>query len=177
MNIWHDIQPERIKPESFMAVIEISKGGKAKYELDKKTGLLRLDRILFTSVQYPANYGFIPRTYSDDKDPLDVLVLCSESIAPLTLVSCSPIGMLKMLDDGAMDEKVIAVCNNDPFYQNYTDIDQLPPHLFAEIRHFYEVYKSLEHKETMVKEIENRPEAEETIRKCIENYQNKFGEY
>ena len=176
MNIWHDIEPERISPESFVAVIEISKGGKNKYELDKSTGLLKLDRVLFTSMHYPANYGFIPRTYSDDFDPLDVLVLCSESIVPLTLVSCSPIGILKMIDDGQTDEKIIAVCNNDPFYNMYTDINDLPPHLFAEIRHFYEVYKTLEHKETVVKEIENSTKAKQIIKKCMENYIEKFGE-
>jgi len=176
MNIWHDIDAGRITPESFWAVIEISKGGKSKYELDKETGLLKLDRILFTSMQYPANYGFIPRTYADDFDPLDVLVLCSESLVPLTLVRCSPIGILRMIDEGMVDEKIIAVCDNDPFYDMYTDIEQLPPHIFAEIRHFYEVYKTLEHKETIVKEIEDHEQAEHIIKQCIENYNKEFNE-
>ena len=99
MNIWHDISPERIQPENFTAVIEIPKGGKNKYEMDKETGLLRLDRVLYTATHYPANYGFIPRTYADDGDPLDVLVLCQESIVPLTLVQCYPIGVIQMVDD------------------------------------------------------------------------------
>jgi len=174
MNIWHDIDAERISPESFMAVIEIAKGGKTKYELDKPSGLLKLDRILFASMQYPANYGFIPRTLADDADPLDVLVLCSESLQPMTLVSCTPIGILKMIDDGQGDEKIIAVCSNDPFYNLYTDIDQLPQHIFAEIRHFYEVYKMLEHKETMVQEIQDHRQARQVIQTCMAHYQKAF---
>jgi len=172
MNIWHDLDPSRVAPEQFVAVIEISKGGKAKYELDKPTGMLILDRVLFASMQYPANYGFIPLTYAADGDPLDVLVLCSESIAPLTLVNCRPIGVLKMSDQGAFDEKIIAVCVDDPFYNTYHDIDELPGHQFAEIRHFYEVYKQLEHKETLVKEIERHENAIEEVRECMERYQN-----
>ena len=116
MNIWHDISPKRITSEKFYAVIEISKGGKNKYELDKETGMLKLDRVLFTSTHYPANYGFIPRTYADDGDPLDVLVLCSETIQPMTLVECKPIGVLNMIDNDSCDEKIIAVPVNDPNY-------------------------------------------------------------
>jgi len=174
MNIWHEINPNRINPESFVAVIEISKGGKTKYELDKETGLLSLDRILSTSMQYPANYGFIPLTYADDFDPLDVLVLCSEGLAPLTLVKCSPIGILNMIDDGWNDQKIIAVCDNDLHYSSFTDINQLPPHLFAEIRHFYEVYKALEHKDTVVQEIEGKERAIEVINESIENYKKVY---
>lgn len=114
MNIWHEMDQDRINADDFVAVVEISKGGKNKYELDKKTGLLRLDRVLYTSTHYPANYGFIPRTFAEDNDPLDVLVLCSESIIPMTLVSCYPIGVLKMMDEGFSDEKIIAVCKTDP---------------------------------------------------------------
>ena len=109
MNIWHDIAPSRVKPEDFWAVIEIEKGSKNKYELDKETGMLRLDRILYTSTHYPANYGFIPRTWAEDGDPLDVLVLCSESIRPLSLVRCFPIGVISMEDGGSQDEKIIAI--------------------------------------------------------------------
>ena len=123
MNIWHDISPKRITPEDFYAVIEISKGDKNKYELDKETGLLKLDRVLFTSTHYPANYGFIPRTFADDGDPLDVLVLCSETILPMTLVECKPIGMLNMIDGDSMDEKIIAVPLNDPNYSTYIGIN------------------------------------------------------
>ena len=132
MNIWHDISPKRIKKDRFYAVIEISKGGKNKYELDKETGMLKLDRVLFTSTHYPANYGFIPRTYASDNDPLDVLVLCSEKIQPMTIVECFPIGVLIMEDGGARDEKIIAVPVNDPNYNGYTNIDKLPAHRFEE---------------------------------------------
>ncbi|MEA5011503.1 MAG: inorganic diphosphatase, partial [Angelakisella sp.] len=128
-NIWHDISPKRISPEDFVAVVEISKGSKKKYELDKETGLIILDRILYTSTHYPANYGFIPRTYGDDLDPLDVLVLCSEPLEPLTLVRCYPIGMISMIDSGRRDEKIIAIPMSDPTYNSYTDISQLPAHI------------------------------------------------
>ena len=148
VNIWHDISPKRITPEEFIAVVEISKGSKKKYELDKETGLIILDRILHTSTHYPDNYGFIPRTYGDDRDPLDVLVLCSEPLEPLTLVRCYPIGMISMIDSGRNDEKIIAIPVNDPTYNGYTDIKELPPHIFEEMRHFFRVYKNLEGKET-----------------------------
>ncbi|OJU12829.1 MAG: inorganic pyrophosphatase [Clostridiales bacterium 43-6] len=174
MNIWHDIDSKRINAESFVSVIEISKGGKNKYELDKETGLLRLDRVLYTSTHYPANYGFIPLTYAEDDDPLDVLVLCSESIMPMTLVECYPIGVLRMMDEGFSDEKIIAVCKTDPYYNTYQDISELPQHLFAEIKHFYEVYKALEHKETVVKYIEGRSEAVQIIQKSIDRYREIF---
>lgn len=144
MNIWHDIDSSRITPEDFMVVIEIPKGSKTKYELDKQTGALRLDRILHTSTHYPANYGFIPRTYADDFDPLDVLVLCSEIIYPMTLVRCYPIGVITMLDSGRNDEKIIAIPFDDPTHNSYKDISELPHHIFDEMSHFFSVYKSLE---------------------------------
>lgn len=175
MNIWHDINPDRISPEEFIAVIEIPKGSKKKYELDKETGLIVLDRILYTSTHYPANYGFIPRTYGDDKDPLDVLVLCSEPLEPLTLVKCYPIGVMKMIDNGMGDEKIIAIPYDDPTYNNYTDISDLPSHIFEEIKHFFKVYKDLEGKETQVDEFGNYHEAIRTIEHCIGNYNLKFG--
>lgn len=171
MNIWHDINPKRITSERFYAVIEISKGGKNKYEMDKETGMLKLDRVLFTSTHYPANYGFIPRTYAKDGDPLDVLVLCSETIMPMTLVECKPIGVLKMIDDNKDDEKIIAVPVNDPNYNSYSDIKDLPKHRFDEIRHFFQVYKMLEKgKETQIKEISGAKKATETIQLAIESY-------
>ena len=151
-NIWHDIDPKRIRPEDYMCVIEISKGSKNKYELDKETGLLKLDRILYTSTHYPANYGFIPRTYGDDLDPLDVLLLCSEPVAPMTLVRAYPIGMISMLDNGRHDEKIISIPFDDPTYNMYHDISELPSHIFEEMKHFFTVYKALEGKETMVNE-------------------------
>ena len=174
MNIWHDIDPDRIKPNSFEALIEIPRGCKAKYELDKQTGLLKLDRVLYTSTVYPANYGFIPRTLADDGDPLDVLVLCNEAIYPMTLVSCFPIGVIRMLDGGDMDEKIIAIPFKDPNYNSYYDIHELPEHVFDEMMHFFEVYKVLERKTTAVKEICHGEAARDVIRKCIQNYNEKF---
>ena len=170
VNIWHDISPKRITPEEFIAVVEISKGSKKKYELDKETGLSILDRILHTSTHYPANYGFIPRTYGDDRDPLDVLVLCSEPLEPLTLVRCYPIGMISMIDSGRNDEKIIAIPVNDSTYNGYTDIKELPPHSFEEMRHFFRVYKNLEGKETAVNEVSGRDSAVATIAAAIESY-------
>ena len=175
MNIWHDIAPERITSKCFEAYIEIPKGCKAKYELDKDTGLLKLDRVLYTSTVYPANYGFIPRTLAEDDDPLDVLILCGESIYPSTLVRCYPIGVIKMIDGGKLDEKIIAIPFGDPTYNSYYDIQELPKHVFEEMMHFFEVYKSLEHKTTAVKEMCHRHEAMEIIDKCIRSYDKEFG--
>lgn len=175
MNIWHDISPKRITKDNFYAVIEISKGGKNKYELDKDTGMLKLDRVLFTSTHYPANYGFIPRTFADDGDPLDVLVLCSETIQPMTLVECTPIGVLNMIDNDSCDEKVIAVPVNDPNYSSYQDIEELPSHVFEEIKHFFQVYKTLEaDKVTSVTEIYGAEIAKNVIQKSIDSYIRDF---
>ncbi len=173
-NIWQDMDSSRINPEDFMVVIEIPKGSKSKYELDKQSGLIRLDRILHTSTHYPANYGFIPRTYADDYDPLDVLVLCSESLYPLTIVQCYPIGVITMLDNGRNDEKIIAIPFNDPTYNSYKEISELPKHIFDEMVHFFSVYKALENKETVVDEIKNKEDAVNIIQSCIENYREKF---
>ncbi|NLC18186.1 MAG: inorganic diphosphatase [Clostridiales bacterium] len=173
-NIWHDINPARIKADDFIAVVEISKGSKKKYELDKETGFIILDRILHTSTHYPANYGFIPRTYGDDKDPLDVLILCSEAIEPLSLVRCYPVGVMRMIDNGMNDEKIIAIPFNDPSYNSYSSIDELPAHIFNEMKHFFNVYKELENKQTAVKEFGGPQEAIEVIRYSIKNYEEKF---
>ncbi len=173
-NIWHDISPTRVHPDDFIAVIEIEKGSKNKYELDKETGHIILDRILYTSTHYPANYGLIPRTYADDGDPLYVLVLCSETIHPLSLVRCYPIGVIKMLDGGKMDEKIIAIPFNDPTYNEYKSISELPGHICSEIRHFFSVYKNLEGKETVVNEEEGPDEAKKIISECIDRYIEKF---
>ena len=173
-NIWHDISPSRITAEDFIAVIEIEKGSKKKYELDKETGSLILDRILYTSTHYPANYGFIPRTYGDDGDPLDVLVLCTESLYPLTLVRVAPIGAMRMIDSGKLDDKIIAVPFSDPTYLGVKSMDELPPHVLAEIRHFFTVYKQLENKQTAVREMFSREEAVEIIRTCIRQYSEAF---
>ncbi len=174
-NIWHDISPKRINPEDFVAVVEIPKGSKKKYELDKATGMLSLDRILHTSTHYPANYGFIPRTYGDDLDPLDVLIICSEEIEPMTLVRCYPIGVITMIDGGRRDEKIIAIPFSDPNYNMYQDISELPGHLFEEMSHFFTVYKNLEHKQTAVDgEVQNRADAIRIIQECITNYIEVF---
>ena len=173
-NIWHDISPKRIKPEDFIAVIEISQGSKKKYELDKETGLIILDRVLHTSTHYPSNYGFIPRSYGDDGDPLDVLVLCSESMDPLTLVRCYPIGYINMLDDGKHDEKIIAIPFSDPAYNVYHDISELPPHIFDEMAHFFSVYKALEGKETVAGEVNGAEAAKTVIAAAIEHYNDTF---
>ena len=174
MNIWHDIDPKAITPNDFTAVIEIPKGSKCKYELDKYTGLLKLDRILYTSTHYPANYGFIPKTYADDGDPLDVLVLCSEPIYPMTLIRVYPIGVMRMTDGGKLDDKIIAIPFSDPTYLGITSIDELPPHIFDEIMHFFSVYKQLENKQTAVKTLLDRAEAEEIVRDTIEAYKERF---
>ena len=174
MNIWHDINPKRITPNDFIAVIEIEQGSKKKYELDKETGLLILDRILYTSTHYPANYGLIPRTYGDDKDPLDVLVVCSEPIEPMTLVRCYPIGVIRMVDSGRADDKIIAIPYSDPTYNCYKDIAELPKHIFDEMTHFFQVYKALEHKETVVDEIRPASVAVEIIEKAIDSYVETF---
>lgn len=162
---------ENVTKNLFDALIEIPKGCKAKYEVDKATGMLRLDRVLYTSTVYPANYGYIPNTLADDGDPLDVLVLCGDAIYPMTLVKCRPIGVINMIDGGLNDEKAIAVPVNDPTYCSYRDIKELPAHIYQEMMHFFEVYKALEYKQTTVHEVLPRAAAEEIIEKCIENYE------
>ncbi len=174
MNIWHDMDPKEITPTDFSAVIEISKDSQCKYELDKHTGLLRLDRVLYTATHYPANYGFIPRTFADDGDPLDVLVLCARPIQPLTLVRVYPIGVMRMLDDGRMDDKIIAIPFSDPTYNGIRSIDEMPAHIFDEIMHFFSVYKQLENKQTAVKTLFGREKAEAIIAEALECYEKTF---
>lgn len=175
MNIWHDISDDRIKEDDFVSVIEISKGSKKKYELDKETGLIILSRVLYTSTQYPANYGFIPRTLSEDGDPLDVLVLCSESLTQLSLVQCYPIGVVEMIDDGELDEKIIAIPFNDPYFNSYKDFEEMPKHMSMEIVHFLSVYKSLEDKITEVHPMQPRARAMQVIKEAKVRYAQKFG--
>ncbi len=174
MNSWHDIDPKYTEKD-FLAIIEITKGSKVKYELDKETGLLKLDRILYTSTHYPANYGFIPRSYARDLDPLDVLLISSEPILPLTLVHCKPLGVIRMKDSGFDDEKIIAVALDDPSFSSYQDISELPEHLFSEMQHFFEVYKALEGKETAVESLGTREDAVEIIQDALDRYREKFG--
>ena len=174
MNIWHDIDPKVIRPDDFYAVIEISKGSNCKYELDKASGMLKLDRVLFTATHYPANYGFIPRSFADDGDPLDVLVLCSAPIIPMTLVRVYPIGAMRMIDGGKLDDKIIAVPFSDPQYQGITSIDELPKHIFDELSNFFEVYKTLEGVHTEVTGIRGVFDALAVIRKSLQLYEVTF---
>ncbi len=178
MNIWHNIEKSRVRPERFIAYVEITKGSKQKYEMDKKTGLLRLDRILYTSTHYPANYGFIPHTLADDGDPLDVLILCSESLVPSCLVECYPIGVIIMNDNGKCDEKIIAIPFTDPNYNTYKSIDDLPEHVFSEMKHFLSVYKQLEGMgtSTTVDKACGKKEAIEIIEKALKSYQEHLYE-
>ena len=174
MNIWHDISMDRITPDDFIAVIEISKGSKNKYELDKETGLMILDRVLYTSTHYPANYGFIPNTFAEDNDPLDVLVLCSEPIYPASLVRCYPIGVISMQDEGYIDDKIIAIPFGDPMYNCYSTIDQLPSHIFDEMIHFFSVYKTLEGKTTALSDARGKDEAIVIIKQSVKRYKEVF---
>lgn len=174
MNIWHDVDPFLISPDEFVAVIEIPAGSKKKYELDKKTGLLMLNRILYTSTHYPANYGFIPRTYADDQDPLDVLVLCSERLDPMIMVKCYPIGVVRMVDCNEYDDKVIAIPVEDPTWNFYREIKDLPPHISSEISHFFEVYKGLENKSTATTEVLGPEGAKKIILESMMIYEKHF---
>ena len=175
MNIWTDIDAKRITPEDFVACIEIQQGDKTKYELDKETGMLIMDRVLYTSTNYPMNYGFIPLTLSEDDDPLDVFVLCSQPLARLSLVRCYPIGVVAMTDRNEHDEKIIAIPFSDPQYNEYKDISELPKHMADELKHFLTVYKQLENKKVNVEALRGRKEAIKVIRENIENYQEKLG--
>ena len=176
MNIWHDIDSSFITPDNFTAVIEISKGSRNKYEIDKSTGLLRLDRILHTATHYPANYGFIPHTLAADNDPLDVLILCSESLVPMSLVKCYPIGVIIMNDNGDVDEKIIAIPETDPNYNTYKSIHDLPKHIFDEMQHFFSVYKQLENKNTTVDVASDKDVAIRIIEQSMENYKKNLYE-
>ena len=149
---WHDVTPGEHLPAAFTAVIEIPMGSSVKYELDKETGLLRLDRILYSAVYYPANYGFIPQTLAEDDDPLDVLVLCQEAVAPLTLVNSRAIGLMTMIDSGKKDHKVLAVAVDDPEYNGFQQATELPAHRLALLRRFFQDYKTLEGKAVEVDE-------------------------
>ena len=167
---WHDVELPRYVEDSIPAVIEISTGSKVKYELDKATGLLVVDRILFSAVHYPANYGFVPRTYCDDGDPLDVLVLCSEVIQPLSIMRAKVIGVMKMRDDKGEDDKLIAVHADDPNYCDYSDVAELPQHRLRELKRFFEDYKALERKKVLVGEPEGRSRGLEVLRQAIRLY-------
>ena len=174
MNIWKDIRKERINPTDFVACIEIEKGSKNKYELDKETGLIILDRVLYTSTHYPLNYGFIPRTLSGDNDPLDVFVLCSQPIEKMSLVRCYPIGVVFMMDKDETDEKIIAIPFGDPQYNCYQDVSELPHHIIEELKHFLSVYKELENKKVKVLDIKGKESAIKTIKDNVDHFNKTF---
>ena len=167
---WHDVELPRYAEEAIPAIIEIPTGSKVKYELDKASGLLRVDRILFSAVHYPANYGFVPRTYCDDGDPLDILVYCQEPIVPLSIMQAKVIGVMKMRDDKGEDDKLISVHVDDPNYADYSDVSELPPHRLRELQRFFEDYTALEHKMVRVREPQGRAEAMEVLRGAIRLY-------
>lgn len=171
---WHDVGVGDDAPARVRAVVEIPKGSKVKYELDKATGLLKVDRMLYSSVNYPANYGFIPQTLGDDHDPLDVLVLMQEPVAPLSILRAKPIGMMRMSDQGESDEKIIAVHMDDPEYSHLTHISELAPHRLDEVRTFFEDYKKLERKEVVVEDFTGPIEAIRAIHHCMKLYQAEF---
>jgi inorganic pyrophosphatase len=162
-------------PQTFNALIEIPKGSKVKYELDKETGLLMVDRILYASIHYPANYGFIPRTLGDDGDPLDVLVLMQEQVVPMSLLAVRPVGMMHMVDDGEDDEKIICVHLDDPEFRTYDHYKQLPEHRLDELRSFFEDYKKLEDKEVDVSDFDGPEEAMKAVSNAMQNYDREFG--
>ena len=171
---WHDVPVGDDAPETINAVIEISQGGKVKYELDKQTGLLRVDRILYSSVIYPANYGFIPQTYGDDNDPLDVLVLMQEPVYPLSIVRARPIGMMQMVDQGQNDEKIICIHLDDPAFNAYYHIWEIPEHRLRELRRFFMDYKQLEDKEVEVQDFLGPDKARTVVKQAIERYQDEL---
>jgi inorganic pyrophosphatase len=166
---WHHVYIGSDAPNTVNAIIEISRGSKSKYEVDKTTGLLRLDRVLHAAFYYPINYGFIPQTFAGDGDPLDILVLSQIDIEPLSIVTANVIGVMRMIDKG-IDDKVIAVCANDISVSHITTLEELPPHLMSEIKHFFEQYKKLEHSEVVVDEFFGKEKAFEIINQSIDDY-------
>lgn len=173
-NPWHHVSPGDKLPDVVNGIIEIPKGTRAKYELDKESGLLRLDRVLYSSVYYPANYGFIPKTYCDDKDPLDILILTQIDVVPLCIVPAKVIGVMRMLDNGEADDKIISVAEGDPSVSHIEDISELPQHFISELRNFFEDYKKLEKKTVVVEEFFDRKVAMEILQDSFTMYKDLF---
>jgi inorganic pyrophosphatase len=171
---WHGVNYGEKAPRIVNAIIEIPQGSRAKYEIDKPTGLLKLDRVIYSSFYYPTNYGFIPQTYGDDKDPLDILVISSLSIQPLCLVEAKVIGVMQMIDGGDADDKIIAVANHDPSINYINNIEELPKHFFSEMRHFFEEYKTLENKSVKVEDFGDKTMAIHIIEEAIKLYKSTF---
>lgn len=171
---WHGVPPGDHAPRTVNAVIEIPQGSRAKYEIDKESGLLRLDRIIYSSFYYPCNYGFIPQTYGGDKDPLDILVLTSQPVVPLCLMEAKVVGVMQMVDSGDADDKIIAVAANDPSVKHFNNIEELPKHFFDELRHFFEEYKKLENKTVVVEEFGDKHAALQIINDAIAYYKETF---
>jgi inorganic pyrophosphatase len=170
LHAWHDVSPGKELPRDFQAVIEIPLGSNVKYELDKPSGLLKVDRIIHSAVFYPANYGFIPQTYAEDNDPLDVLVLCQEAVQPLALIKARAIGLMTMIDSGASDDKIIAVATGDPEFSSYLEARDLPPHRLLVLRRFFQDYKLLEGKKVEVEEIRPAYAALTVIERALARY-------
>jgi inorganic pyrophosphatase len=175
-NPWHDVSRGDNLPETVTGIIEIPKGSKGKYELDKESGLLKLDRVLFSAVHYPAAYGFIPRTYCDDKDPLDILVLCSVDIPHMCVVEAKVIGVMQMLDQDEEDDKIIAVAAHDVSVNHYNELADLPPYMMLEMQRFFEDYKALENKHVEVKKFLGREDAYRIINQSVTLYEETFGQ-
>lgn len=170
VNPWHHVSPGDHAPSLVNGIVEIPKGSQGKYELDKHSGLLRLDRVLYSSVHYPANYGFIPQTYCDDKDPLDILIISSIDVFPLCLLEAKVIGVMHMIDDNEQDDKIISVASNDMAVNYVNDITQLPPHTVVELQRFFEDYKKLEHKQVVVEQFLGREEAYAIVEDAVKLY-------
>lgn len=171
---WHGVNFGENAPRVVNAIIEIPQGSRCKYEIDKESGLLKLDRILYSSFYYPVNYGFIPQTYGEDKDPLDILVITSLPVQALTLMEAKVIGVMQMVDSGDADDKIIAVAANDPSVNYYNNIEELPKHFFDELRHFFEEYKHLENKTVAVEEFKDKATALQVIEQGIKSYKDLF---